>query len=203
MADSFNKKLFKNMDYSAVDELRDCYAPFFPAETSFLDNLMRAELRTKLVDDLLSVDDTMSMAHSLELRVPLIDNRIVDLMTPIPWQSKFRPGYGKLLLREVMKDLLPKSSLQKSKWGFSVDVNAWYSGEVGELVHQIVPDSTVINQYFTKAVVQKLIDRSALSMERRWQVLLWQLLGFHFWHRIFIDSDRPEMAQLEINALAA
>jgi len=199
MPEAFNKKLF-NANYSE-SELQDCYAPFFPADSSFLDNLMRAELRTKLVDDLLSVDDTMSMAHSLELRVPLLDNRIVDLMTPLPWQLKFRPDYGKLPLRQVVKDLLPKNSLQKPKWGFTVDVSAWYRGEVGELVRQIVPDSRVISQYCTNAIVRKLIDRS--SMERRYQVLLWQLLGFHFWHRIFIDSDRPEMTQLEINALAA
>jgi len=202
MPEPLNKKLFKNTNYD-LHALQECYVPFFTAGSSFLDNLMRAELRTKLVDDLLSVDDTMSMAHSLELRVPLIDNRIVDLMTSLPWQMKFRADQGKLLLRQVVKDLMPKNSLRKPKWGFSVDVNAWYKGEVGELVHQVIPDSTVINRYFTKTVVQKLMDRAASSMERRYQVLLWQLLGFHFWHRIFIDSDRPETAQLEINALAA
>ena len=202
MPESLNRKLFKSADYSG-EELQESYAPFFTEGSSFLNNLMRAELRTKLVDDLLSVDDSMSMAHSLELRVPLIDNRIVDLMTLLPWQMKFRADRGKLLLRQVVKDLLPKDSLQKPKWGFSVDVNAWYKGEVGELVRQIIPDSTIINRYFTKTVVQKLMDRAASSMERRYQVLLWQLLGFHFWHRIFIDSDRPEMAPLEINALAA
>ena len=202
MPESFNKKFFKTVNYSA-NELQDCYGPFFPPNSNFLDNLMKAELRTKLVDDLLSVDDSMSMAHSLELRVPLIDNRIVNLMTSLPWQSKFQANCGKLPLRQVVKDILPKNSLQKPKWGFSVDVNAWYKGEVGELVRQIVPDSSIISQYFTKALVQKLIDRSASSMERRYQVLLWQLLGFHFWHRIFIDSERPEMAHLEINSLAA
>jgi asparagine synthase (glutamine-hydrolysing) len=203
MPDSINNKLFKDANFS-TRELQECYAPFFPAGSSFLDGLMRAELRTKLVDDLLSVDDTMSMAHSLELRVPLIDNRIVDLMTPLPWQSKFRQGgYGKLLLRQVMKDLLPNESLRKPKWGFSVDVYSWFRGELGELVRQILPSSNVINQYFSKTVIQKLVDRSISPKDRRYQVLLWQLLGFHFWHKIFIDSERPDRAQLEINALAA
>ena len=202
MPEASNRSLFKNPNDSA-DEIREYYAQFFPAASSFVDNLMRAEMRTKLVDDLLSVDDTMSMAHSLELRVPLIDNRIVDLMTPLPWQLKFRPGEGKLLLRQVMQDLLPKGTLQKPKWGFSVDVSSWYKGEVGELVRQIVPDSSVIDEYFTRAQVQKLIDRSISQAQRRDQVLLWQLLGFHLWHRIFIDSDRAESANLEINALAA
>lgn len=200
MPESLNKKLFKNVNYS-TEGLLECYAPFFPARSSFLENLMKAELRTKLVDDLLSVDDSMSMAHSLELRVPLIDNRIVDLMTPLPWQLKFRGGSGKILLRQVVKDLLPKKSLQKPKWGFSVDVNAWYQGEAGELIHQIVPDSSIINQYFSKTMIQKLIDRAGSSTERRYQILLWQLLGFHFWHRIFVDGERPENVPLEVAAL--
>jgi len=203
MPDSINNNLFKEAKFS-TRELYECYAPFFPADSSFLDGLMRAELRTKLVDDLLSVDDTMSMAHSLELRVPLIDNRIVDLMTPLPWQSKFRQGgNGKLLLRQVTKDLLPKESLRKPKWGFSVDIYSWFKGELGELVHQILPNSTVLDRYFSKAVIQKLLDRSGSPTERRYQVLLWQLLGFHLWHKIFIDSVRPDRVKLEINALAA
>jgi asparagine synthase (glutamine-hydrolysing) len=199
MSDSFNRKLFKDVNFS-TSELQHCYAPCFPPGSSFLDGLMNAELRTKLVDDLLSVDDTMSMAHSLELRVPLIDNRIVDCMTPIPWESKFKSGTGKLLLRQVTKDILPKESLRKPKWGFSVDVNAWYKGELGELIRQIVPSSEVVNQYFSKNVIQKLLES---RMDRRYQVLLWQLLGFHFWHRIFIESERPDKAHLEVNSLLA
>jgi asparagine synthase (glutamine-hydrolysing) len=200
MPESFNKKLFKDADYSQ-GALQECYTPFFQAGASFLDNLMKAELRTKLVDDLLSVDDSMSMAHSLELRVPLLDNRIVDLMTTLPWQSKLHDGYGKILLRQVVKDLLPEKTLQKPKWGFSVDVNAWYQGEAGELIRQVVPESSVITQYFSKTMMQKLIDRAKSPTERRFQVLLWQLLGFHFWHRIFIDGERPENVPLEVTAL--
>jgi asparagine synthase (glutamine-hydrolysing) len=102
-----------------------------------------------------------------------------------------------------MKDLLPNESLRKPKWGFSVDVYSWFRGELGELVRQILPSSTVLDRYFSKTVIQKLVDRSASPTERRYQILLWQLLGFHFWHKIFIDSERPDRAQLEINALAA
>ena len=153
---------------------------------------MNAELRTKLVEDLLSVDDTMSMAHSLELRVPLLDNRIVDLMAIVPWQMKYQSGtHGKLLLRKAVRGILPEESLRKPKWGFSVNVQAWFRGEVGELVRQILPESEVIQKYFRADRVRKLIVSTTNSdRERRQQVLLWQLLGFHLWHRIFIDSDR-------------
>jgi asparagine synthase (glutamine-hydrolysing) len=203
MSDSLNRQLFKTPDRSS-DELRQSYERYFQEGQSFLDGVMRAELRTKLVDDLLSVDDTMSMAHSLELRVPLLDNRIVDLMIPVPWQAKYLPGiYGKLPLRNVMKDVLPEESLRKPKWGFSVDVYAWYRGELGELIRQIVPESKVINDYFSESRVRRLIAQSNSRKDRRSQVLLWQLLGFHYWYRIFIENERPERATLETNALAA
>jgi len=171
---------------------------------SFVDGLMSAELRTKLVDDLLSVDDSMSMAHSLELRVPLLDNRLVDLMTPLPWKMKYVPGtHGKLLLRKAVRNLLPQESLRKPKWGFSVNVLSWYKGELGELVHQILPESDVIRRYFSQSMIQRLLEKKPASQNRRYQVLLWQLLGFHFWHRMFIDNPTSNAPKLEIDALVA
>ena len=203
LPDALNRALFIGDNYSDR-ALAEQYAPFFSNESSFLDNLLRAELRTKLVDDLLSVDDSMSMAHSLELRVPMLDNRIVDLMVTIPWQDKFIPGVcGKFALRKVMKDILPKEILMKPKWGFSVDVSSWYKGELGELVRQILPTSEVIDRYFSKKTIERMINRPSTPKNRRYQVLLWQLLGFHFWHKIFIDSDNPARAQLEIDALVS
>ncbi|HMK83309.1 MAG TPA: asparagine synthase (glutamine-hydrolyzing) [Candidatus Bathyarchaeia archaeon] len=202
MPDSFNHQLFKSK--FSTNELRNVYGGYFSNGSNFVDGLMRAELRTKLVDDLLSVDDTMSMAHSLELRVPLLDNRLVDLMMPLPWRSKILPGkYGKLQLRKVMKDELPEESFRKPKWGFSVNVYNWYKGELGELIRQIVPESKVVREYFSQTRIQKLIAHSNVPKARRHQILLWQLFGFHFWHKIFIESENPEQAVLEINTLAA
>ncbi len=201
--DSFNQRLFKGGGFSLRD-MREYYAVFFE-EVDFLQGLMNAELRTKLVEDLLSVDDTMSMAHSLELRVPLLDNRVVDLMAAVPWQRKYQPGtHGKLLLREAVRELLPEESLRKPKWGFSVNVQTWYKGELGELVHQILPESEVLHKYFHREMIKKLLERPLNSEnDRRHQVLLWQLLGFHFWHKIFVDSERVGSASLEVEALVA
>jgi len=200
--DSFNAKFFKE-EISAFN-LREHYAPFFEG-VDLVQGLMNAELRTKLVDDLLSVDDTMSMASSLELRVPLLDNKIVDLMTPVPWQLKFAPGtYGKLLLRKVAQKILPEETMRKPKWGFSVNVQAWYNGELGELIHQILPDSDVLPKYFQPKTVQRIVEgTTGTSRDRRWQVLLWQLLGFHFWHKIFIEREDVDAIKLQVEALVA
>jgi asparagine synthase (glutamine-hydrolysing) len=200
LPDSFNRAFFKAN--GSVAELRGHYAPFFET-VDLVQGLMNAELRTKLVDDLLSVDDTMSMANSLELRVPLIDNRIVDLMAKVPWQLKYAPGtYGKLLLRKVISKFLPEKILQKPKWGFSVNVQAWFNGELGELIRQILPDSDVLPKYTDRQTVQDLLHRTTgRSEDRRFQVLLWQLLGFHFWHKIFIERERVNATSLQVEAL--
>jgi asparagine synthase (glutamine-hydrolysing) len=202
LPDSFNAKLFKGDDL--VPNLREHYSQFFEG-VDFVQGVMNAELRTKLVDDLLSVDDSMSMASSLELRVPLLDNRIVDLMTTIPWRLKFAPGtHGKLMLRKVVQKVLPDESMRKPKWGFSVNVQAWYNGELGELIHQILPESDVLPRYFKTKTVHNIIDGTTGTVgDRRLQVLLWQLLGFHFWHKIFIESEHVDAAKLQVEALVA
>jgi asparagine synthase (glutamine-hydrolysing) len=202
LPDAFNARLFEGG--SAAFNLREHYVPYFEG-VDLLQGLMNAELRTKLVDDLLSVDDTMSMAHSLELRVPLLDNRIVDLMMQVPWRLKYLEGtHGKLLLRKVLGRVLPEKSLRKPKWGFSVNVQSWYNGELGELIKQTLPESEVLPKYFDAKTVQKLIARTCgKEGDRRYQVLLWQMLGFHFWHRIFIESERVDAAKLQVEALVA
>src|SRR5208337_237889 len=150
-----------------VEDMKKQFAPFFEG-CNFIQGLMNAELRTKLVEDLLSVDDTISMAHSLELRVPLLDNRIVDLMATVPWQMKYQSGtHGKLLLRKAIRGILPEESLRKPKWGFSVNVQAWFRGEVGELVRQILPESEVIQKYFQADRVRKLIASTTNSDRER------------------------------------
>jgi asparagine synthase (glutamine-hydrolysing) len=202
LPDSFNRKLLKTDGFAT--ELRGLYAPFFE-RVDLVQGLMNAELRTKLVDDLLSVDDTMSMAHSLELRVPLIDNRIVDVMAAVPWRLKYAQGtYGKLLLRKVISKLLPEKTLQKPKWGFSVNVQTWFNGELGELIRQVLPDSDVLPKYMNNQRVLNVLHRtSGDARDRRFQVLLWQLLGFHFWHKIFVESERVNATTLQVEALVA
>jgi len=202
LPESFNENLFTGN--VSLPELRGHYEPFFRGE-NLVQGLMNAEIRTKLVDDLLSVDDTMSMANSLELRVPLLDNRLVDLMTIVPWTMKYAPGtQGKLLLRKVIGNLLPQRTLRKPKWGFSVNVQAWFNGELGELIRQVVPASDILPRYFDTAVIQRVLRKTTgNSKDRRFQVLLWQLLGFHFWHKMFIDTDRVNDTDLLVDSLVA
>lgn len=200
LPNSFNTKLFHHSPHA---DLSQHFRPFFE-NTDFLQGLINAELRTKLVDDLLSVDDGMSMAHSLELRVPLLDDRVVDLMANLPWRLKYRMGtHGKLLLRKAVREILPEESLRKPKWGFSVNVYSWYAGELGEVARQVIPESDVIRRYFSQSVIRKLLQRPLSQDDRRLYVLFWQLLGFHLWHKIFVESEDVRNPRLELEPLLA
>jgi asparagine synthase (glutamine-hydrolysing) len=144
------------------------------------------------------------MAHSLELRVPLLDNRLVDLMVPVPWQLKYRQGtHGKLVLRKAIREILPEETLRKPKWGFSVNVYSWYKGELGEIIRQVVPESDIISKYFSQSLIRNLIAKPLSPDNRRSYVLLWQLLGFHLWHRMFVDSDELARPKLDLEYLLA
>ena len=197
LPESFNEQLLPGTDRRHLQQLKGHYDKYFK-NRDFLQGLINAELRTKLVDDLLSVDDTMSMAHSLEVRVPLLDNRIVDLMAPISWKLKYDgETHGKLLLRKAIREMLPQESLRKPKWGFSVNVYSWYKGELGEVVRQVLPDSAVMQKYFSESFIRKLLARPLSPDNRRLYVLLWQLLGFHFWHKMFIENTRKPNLELD------
>ncbi|MDG6995869.1 MAG: asparagine synthase (glutamine-hydrolyzing) [Nitrososphaerota archaeon] len=161
---------------------------FFSDNNDFVQQAVNAEFQTKLPDDFLSIDDTMSMAHSLENRVPLLDNELVDLVQPIPYRYNYSNGVGKLLLRKAMQDILPEQCFAKPKHGFSLNVVNWWSGEFGEEIRRIIPESAIIRQYFDVEYLRRMItekeDYSTIS-------LLWYIYGFHVWHETFSKQFGP------------
>jgi asparagine synthase (glutamine-hydrolysing) len=202
LPDTLAKKLFKNPS-NTLQSLRGYFAPCFEEE-DFLQGVINADLRTRLVNQFLAVDDSMSMSNSLELRVPLLDNRIVDLMCPIPWRMKYAPGgVGKLPLRDVAHEILPKEILEKQKRGFfSFNVSEWFKGELGELARQLLPESDAIQKYFSSDFIQKIVARRRFTWDRRYHLLAWQLVGFHFWHRMFLDSKQTHSLSFKLNELS-
>lgn len=186
---------------STADLLKSSCTQFFSKTGDFLDQFTYAELKTKLPDDFLAVDDAMSMAHSLEVRVPLLDNGLVEIMSRVPWQLSFRPGsYGKLLLRKAVAKMLPKHCLQKPKWGFSVDVFSWFKGELGEYARQIIPESDAISKFFNREFIEKILSKRPGRSHTRYYSLIWHLVGFHIWHRMYIDSKKKTVPSFEIDS---
>jgi asparagine synthase (glutamine-hydrolysing) len=138
---------------------------------------------------LLIVEDKVSMAHSLESRVPFLDNALVDVARRIPPSLKHGGGVGKRLLREAMREFLPAAILDKPKQGFSPPDQAWYRGESMSYIKQILLDPRTLGRgYFQEPYVRRVLDEHVDGKVNH-RLLIWSLLAFEWWNRLYIDGD--------------
>jgi len=185
------------------DDFRSLYAQeavfdrfqgrFAQAQTSsFLDQMTAFDLSCSL-PALLQVEDRVSMAVSLESRVPLLDHRIANLVASLPPRLKYSGGQLKYLLKRAVAPWLPESVLRREdKMGFPVPLHRWARGRTGEFMKDVL---------LSRACRERgLFDQSALERlvrnERAFSRVLWGLLQLELWHQEFIDRPpfrvRPE-----------
>lgn len=189
---SLDSRIFRNPTEEDRRKLHDrMEREFFSNSDPFVQQGVRAEFQTKLVDDFLSIDDAMCMAHSLENRVPLLDNQLVDLMLPVEYQYNYEGGTGKALLRKAMKGILPGESFRKPKQGFSLNIVKWWPGELGEEIRKTIPDSLAVREYFNVEELKALIPKAGESYST--VSLLWHVYAFHVWHSIFVEGDKERL----------
>jgi asparagine synthase (glutamine-hydrolysing) len=134
---------------------------------------------------LLHVEDRVSMAASLESRVPLLDHRVVDLVTSMPAPLKFKGAEMKYALKNAIGDILPERILRrKDKMGFPVPLHLWARGRAKEFMKDTLLSSHCRDRgIFDLAAVEKLLD-GELPFGRK----IWGLLNLELWYRQFIDS---------------
>ena len=126
-----------------------------------------------LPDDILTKTDRMSMAHSLEVRPPFLDHRIVEFAASLPASLKIRGSRQKILLKELMRDKLPLSILQRSKVGFDIPVHDWLRGCLRSLMEEVLLDGASDHQtLFRRDVIEMQIRH---HLERRVNI------GYHLW----------------------
>jgi len=164
---------------------------FFESNSDFVQQSVNAEFFTKMPDDYLSVEDSMSMAHSLETRVPLLDNELVDLMLPTPYNYNYVNGVGKALLRKAMAEILPKRCFEKPKQGFSLNIQQWWKSELGEEIRRVLPESASLKEYFDVERLKQIIPNAAESYSK--VSLLWHVYAFHIWHDLFIERGKENV----------
>lgn len=153
-----------------------------------LNQLLYADTKTYL-QELLMKQDQMSMAASIESRVPFLDHPLVEFAASLPTRLKLRGATTKWVLRQAMRDLLPEPILARRKMGFPVPVGAWFAG----------PFSAVLDEFVLSArsMARGLFDRDyvgRLAAEHRAGVAkhdqrLWALVNLEIWQRIFLDRE--------------
>ncbi len=130
------------------------------------------------------------MAHSLEARVPFLDNELVDVARRIPVGLKHADDEGKRLLRRAMRGLLPDEVIGKPKQGFSPPDRSWYRGPTMDYIQSVLLDPRALERgYFEPAYVRRVLDEHAAAA-RNHRLLIWSLLCFEWWNRLFVDGER-------------
>lgn len=155
-----------------------------PATPSYFNRMLNYDMLTGL-PSLLHVEDRVSMAVSLESRVPLLDRRIVDLIAQAPPSIKFKGGEMKYLFKQAIRDLLPPSVFnRKDKMGFPVPLQHWARGQAKDFFHDILLSRRTRERgLFDTVAVERLINQEAAFSR-----VLWGLLQLELWHRQFIDG---------------
>jgi asparagine synthase (glutamine-hydrolysing) len=155
---------------------------------SLLDRLLYADIKTYL-HELLMKQDQMSMATSVESRVPFLDHKLVEFTCSLPEQLKLRGGTTKFILRESMKGVLPEQILSRSKMGFPVPIGAWFRGPYRSIIDEyVLSDRARARGIFNPTVVREIVRRHQDGGENH-DERLWSLVNFEIWQRQFFDGE--------------
>jgi len=148
-----------------------------------MDRLMQVDIGTYLPEDVLVKVDRASMAHSLEVRSPFLDHRLVEFAARIPAEYKWRYGKKKWLLKRAFEDYLPEKIQNRSKQGFSVPVDAWFRGDLRDDA-QIAIERLGNREAFDERALQRIYeDHTSGQKDRGFQ--LWDLLILDAWFERF------------------
>ena len=178
--------------YSSFDRFREMSAP-----SRGMDPLHRAlyfDFKTFL-NGLLIVDDKLSMAHSVEARVPFLDNDLVEYVSRMPSSLKLAHGNSKVVLKRAMRGLLPEDTLQRRKQGFTPPDQTWYKGPLLEFIRETICGRRALQRgYFRPEGLERVLD-DHLQGRRNNRFLIWSLLSFEWWNRLFVDRDPLPVSQ--------
>jgi len=147
------------------------------------------DLKTYLIGDINTKVDRASMAHSLEVREPLMDHELVEWLATLPPALKVRGQEGKFLLKKAMEPLLPDDILYRPKMGFSVPLAKWFRGPLRNRVREAVLGSRLAaTGWFNRDYLLHLIDAHQ-SGARDYSAPLWTLMMFEAFLRVVVDAD--------------
>jgi asparagine synthase (glutamine-hydrolysing) len=175
-----------------MDVTREHYAA-----TRHIDNSTRmqyVDLFTWLRGDILVKADKMTMANSLELRVPFLDTTVFDVASTIPVDQKITKDTTKYALRRAMELIVPAHVLNRPKLGFPVPIRHWLKDEMYDWARAIITQSQAGHLVDTAAVLRMLDDHRAGPFDHSRKI--WTVLVFLLWHGIFVeDRIHPEVPE--------
>jgi asparagine synthase (glutamine-hydrolysing) len=204
----FDKGAYNNIysqDYiKEISKLRKTVSEFEKyfsdvKDANALDKVLYSEFYTKMVNDYLLVDDRMSMANSVEERVPFLDKDLVEFGFSIPLELKIKNNKTKQLFRKAMEDKLPPKIINKKKWGFTVNPYLQFTKDLKGVAEKVLTEEFVRTQgIFNYDYIQKILNYKP-SPKLRWHYnYLWIVLGIGIWQKMYIDSDKYLTKEIDL-----
>ncbi len=161
------------------------------AESGTLDPLNRClfvDFETLLSDQVLAFVDRLSMAHSVEVRPPFLDHRLVEYVATLPGHMKIRRGRVKSILKEAVADLLPDGLVDRPKEGFVMPINGWLSAQLGDYVRETLSPARLARHGLLDAAAVDALMRRHQAGETALASRIWNLVSFQRWWDRYMEA---------------
>jgi len=157
----------------------------------YIDRMLHLDMGTFLPSLNLAYTDKTSMAFGVEVRVPYIDNEVVDFMSSVAPGLKMRGSTRKYLMKRALRGLLPAHILNRKKAGFGAPIRTWIVSDLKEMIGDLLCESNLKRRgFFNPDYVHRLIQENA-SGRHDYNYLIYILLNFELWCRVYLDKQAP------------
>ena len=181
------KKVLKNnYELKAIDVTKDVYNEF--KNYSNIDKMQAIDINFWLMKDILLKADRMTMASSIEGRVPFIDKEVFKVASHLPFDYKVTKENTKVALRAAAKEVIPTEAYKKKKLGFPVPVREWIKeGDFKEEVEKTL-NSDVANKYFNTKIINKMFEEHVNGKKDNYRKI-WTIYTFIKWYQVFFEGE--------------
>ncbi len=178
-------KLYKNgLRAQLGDEYAESYKEQILMDSTakeYLSKMLELDMRTYMVDDILTKVDRASMLNSLEARVPILDHKVAELSFKIPSKFKLNDGDKKYILKKALGKYLPDSVINHPKQGFTVPMELWFRDSLKDYINdRLNSKNSILNQYFDINYIQKTVKDHQMGM-RDLNTKIWSLIFIDIW----------------------
>ena len=157
------------------------------ADQPALNQMLYVDTKTWLPDDLLVKADKISMANSLELRVPFLDHKVMEFAASLPINYKVRGFTTKYILKEALQGRIPQPIINRKKTGFPIPVESWITNELSGFVQDVLMDQRTLDRgYFKREFIEAMIKDD--QQREKYAANIFSLIVLELWHRSFVDA---------------